>query len=102
MDRKAWLALALPPGGAERLSAFLWQSLALDGAGKPRFVGPGRFAGSRFYAAVHGYNLFYTCNSWVADALHAAGLAVDADGVVFSGQTMARVERAAAAECRAP
>jgi hypothetical protein len=36
----------------------------------------------------------------VADALHKAGLKVDAAGVVFSGQTMARVEEAAAAQCR--
>jgi hypothetical protein len=71
-----------------------------DGSGNPRLVGPGRFPGSQFYAAEHGYSLAYTCNTWVADALHAAGLPVDEGGVVFSGQTMARVEAAAAAQCR--
>jgi Protein of unknown function (DUF2459) len=95
------VALSLPTGGAERLSAFLWQSLAHDGAGKPRLVGPGGFPGSRFYAAVHGYSLVYTCNTWVADALHEAGLPVNSGGVVISGQTMARAEAAAAAQCRA-
>jgi len=98
--REGMVALALPPGGAARLSAFLWQSLAHDGTGNPRLVGPGGFPGSQFYAAVHGYSLAYTCNTWVADALHAAGLPVDPGGVVLSGQTMARVGAAAAAQCQ--
>jgi hypothetical protein len=97
---RGMVTLSLPPGGAERLSAFLWQSLAHDSAGHPRLVGPGRFPGSQFYEAVHTYSLAYTCNTWVADALHAAGLPVDAEGVVFSGQTIARVEAAAHARCR--
>jgi hypothetical protein len=97
---RGMVTLSLPPGGAARLSAFLWQTLAHDSAGHPRLVGPGRFPGSQFYAAVHTYSLAYTCNTWVADALHAAGLPLDADAVVFSGQTMARVEAAAHAQCR--
>ncbi len=94
------VALALPPGGAAALSAFIWNDLARDSSGAPRLVGPGRYAGSRFYDAVSGYNLAHTCNTWIADALHAAGLPVSGDGVVFSGQAMSRAEDAAAAQCR--
>jgi hypothetical protein len=93
------VALALPPGGAARLANFIAQDLAPDREGGPRLVGPGKFPGSLFYAARSGYSLTHTCNGWVADALHAAGLKVSGAGVVFSGQAMARAEHAAHAQC---
>ncbi len=96
------VALKMPPGGAAALSAFIWNDMARDHAGEPRLVGPGRYAGSRFYDAVSGYNLAHTCNTWIADALNAAGVPVRAGGVVFSGQLMSRAERAAALQCPAP
>jgi len=92
------IALTLPPGGMERLSAFIWNDLQHDGADEPLLVAPGRFPGSLFYAARSGYDLFHTCNTWVAEALHAAGLPVATDWLIFSGQTMARAENAA--QCR--
>jgi hypothetical protein len=95
------VALALPAGGAAALSAFIWNDFARDRTGAPRLVGPGRYDGSRFYDAVSGYNLAHTCNTWIADALHEAGLPIQSDGVVFSGQAMSRVDRAAAAQCSA-
>ena len=91
--------LKLPPGGAARLSAFIWDDLARDRFGGPRLVGPGFYAGSRFYAAASTYDLAHTCNTWIVDALSAAGLPVRGDGVVFSGQAMARVEAEAEREC---
>jgi hypothetical protein len=93
------VALALPAGGAAALSAFIWNDIARDHTGAPRLVGPGRYEGSRFYDAVSGYNLAHTCNTWIADALHAAGLPVSGAGVVFSGQAMSRADQAAAAQC---
>ncbi len=95
------VALALPPGGAASLSAYIWNDIAHDHTGAPRLVGPGRYEGSRFYGAVSGYNLAHTCNTWIASALQAAGLLVSGQGVIFSGQAMARAERAAAAQCHA-
>jgi hypothetical protein len=93
------VALPLPRSGARALSAFLWDDLARDHTGAPLLVAPGFFPGSRFYAARSRYSLGHTCNTWVAAALHAAGIPVDPDGVVFSGQTMARAADAAAAQC---
>ncbi len=96
------VALSVSPSGARALSAFLWDDLARDHTGAPLLVGPGLFPGSRFYAARSRYSLGHTCNSWVAAALHAAGLPIDPDGVVLSGQTMARAADAAAAQCEPP
>jgi len=95
------IALALPPGGAEKLSRFLWNDLQQDRAGGPRLVAGGPFGGSLFYAARSGYDLFHSCNTWIAEALHAAGLPIESDFLVLSGQMMARAAGAATTQCRA-
>jgi hypothetical protein len=101
----ATAVVALPRGGDAALSARVWDDLAKDRAGAPLLVGPGRFAGSYFYAARSGYSLGHTCNRWVADALHDAGARIEPRGVVFAGQVMGRLGRqaraAAAARCAA-
>lgn len=38
---------------------------------------PGLYSTSRFYGATGRFHLLKTCNTWVADALHAAGLPVN-------------------------
>ena len=91
--------LRLSPGGAERLSAFLWHSFALDRDHQPRPIGPGFFPGSVFYAARSGYSGLYTCNTWTEDALHQAGVAPGPGGVVFAGQVMTRIARSAGPAC---
>lgn len=90
--------LHLPPGGAERLSDFVWRTLEVAG-GQPVRIGDGFFPGSVFYASRIGYSGLYTCNSWAADALHAAGLVDGAAGVVFAGQVMARAGRVSGGTC---
>ena len=91
--------LRLPPGGAERLSAFVWRSIGLDHAGAPIRLGAG-FPGSVFYASPLGYSGLHTCNTWTAQALHAAGTGVAAEGVVLAGQVMARTSPRAENLCR--
>ncbi len=91
--------LPLSPDEADRLSAFLWRSFALDRQGQPRRIGPGFFPGSVFYAARPGYSGLYTCNTWTEDALHRAGVAPGPAGVVFAGQVMARIARRAGPAC---
>jgi Protein of unknown function (DUF2459) len=88
----------LPPGGAERLSDFVWRTLRVKD-GMPVRLGDGFFPGSVFYATRTGYSGFFTCNTWAADGLHAAGLKMDGDGVVFSGQVMARAAPLSGALC---
>ncbi|MCB4823178.1 DUF2459 domain-containing protein [Roseicella aerolata] len=78
------IALPLPEGGLARLSAFLWESLALDAAGRPVPAHPRPLHDSLFYESSRGYSLLYTCNTWTAEALRSAGLPVHAGGVVLT------------------
>jgi hypothetical protein len=94
------ITLLLPPGGSRSLSAYIWNDLAKDASGKPRIVSHSTDPAGLFYAAQSRYNLLHTCNTWIADALHAAGLPISGDGVVFLGQVMTRVDEAAEDQCR--
>jgi hypothetical protein len=95
------IALALPPGGTHALADFIWSDMERDSTGSARLVTYKQSRGSLFYAAISGYSLAHTCNSWAALALHAAGLPISAEDAVFSGQVMSRAADAAISECRA-
>lgn len=82
------VALAISSDGAARLSQFLWNDLVGGRDRIPRDVGAGPDPQSVFFAAAGSYDLSHTCNTWTAEALHAAGLPVTAAGVVFSGQLL--------------
>lgn len=71
------IRLALPPGGMEGVRGFLTRSLA-DPRARPAVVSS---SGQHFHDASLRYSLAYTCNTWVAEALAAAGLPVRAAGV---------------------
>ncbi|MCK8783716.1 DUF2459 domain-containing protein [Roseomonas sp. NAR14] len=73
-----------------RLRRFLRDSFALRPDGTPETVAPGPYPGGDFYAASYRYTLFYTCNTWTADALGAAGLAIEPRWVVLASQLRAR------------
>jgi len=92
------ILLALPPGGVDKLSAFLWGAIEPSQLGGPRLISEGLFPGSAFYASTRGYNLTYTCNTWTVDGLRHAGLAVDGD-VILAGGVMRQVARVKGA-CR--
>jgi uncharacterized protein (TIGR02117 family) len=93
------VTLLLPPNGGRSLSAYIWQDLAKDESGKPQVVANSSNPSGLFYAAQSEYNLFHTCNTWTADALHHAGLNVSGDNVIFSNQAMNRVAEAAEQQC---
>jgi uncharacterized protein (TIGR02117 family) len=63
----------LSAGGAAALARFVSRAYARDTSGAPIDLGPGLYPGSRFYASTGRYSLFYTCNSWIAEALRAGG-----------------------------
>jgi uncharacterized protein (TIGR02117 family) len=81
-------ALHAPPNGMQHLSQFLWEYLASEEDGTPHRIGTGPYPQSVFYASTGTYNLGHTCNTWTAEALRAAGLPVNAAGVVFAGQVL--------------
>jgi uncharacterized protein (TIGR02117 family) len=80
--------LRAPPNGTQRLSQFLWEYLVIEENGTPVRIGTGPYPQSVFYASTGTYNLGHTCNTWTAEALRAAGLPVNAAGVVFAGQVL--------------
>ncbi len=90
------MTIDLPPGGAARLSAFIWRSFTKNGAGQPVEVAHGGFAGSLVFMAVRGYDLSHTCNTWSAQVLAATGLDIRPAGIIFSSQIDAAARRFAA------
>ena len=86
------IPVALTARGAEALAGFVSDAYARDAAGQPIDLGPGLYPGSRFYAATGRYSLLYTCNSWIASALRAAGCpitpawALTASNLVFQAR----------------
>lgn len=94
------IVLALPPGGWHGLSDYLANDLIKNTAGKAMIITRSTDPDGLYYAAASEYNLFHTCNTWAADALHAAGLSISTDNVVFSGQVMTQVYAAAHDQCQ--
>jgi hypothetical protein len=92
------LAAATTESGQARLEAFLADELAItpDASG-PQPIAPGPYPGSQFYAATDAYDVLHSCNTWTAEALEAAGLAVRPEGVLFASQVISR-SRSAGAE----
>jgi uncharacterized protein (TIGR02117 family) len=53
----------------------------------------GLYPNSRFYPARGKFHLFRNCNTWVAEALEAAGLPVDPSAVITAGNLFSQVKR---------
>lgn len=81
------IRLPLDAAGVAGLLRFLASSLA-DPVAPPAVTS--RF-GQHFHAASRGYSLAYTCNTWVAEALASAGLAVRPGGVRLTGGVLRQV-----------
>ena len=68
-----------------QLERFIAASFARTSAGALIPVSANDGTGGRFFAAVAGYSLAYTCNAWTVDALHQSGLHVELGAVLASG-----------------
>lgn len=86
--RSEIIALELSGRGAEALARFVSGAYARDASGDPIDLGPGLYPGSRFYAAAGRYSLLYTCNSWIADALRAAGCSITPAWALTAGNLL--------------
>ncbi len=95
------VTLRLSANGSQSLSAYIWKDIVKDGSGKPQRVARSTNPIGLFYAAQSEYNLFHTCNTWAANALHNAGLSVSGNNVIFSNQVMTRVVEVAGEQCKA-
>jgi len=72
------ITLSLDPAGFDRLIGRIDASFARDG----RPATPGLYPFSRFYPATGRFTLGHTCNTWTAEILADAGVAIDPNGVV--------------------
>lgn len=79
--------LRLDPSAQQKLIHYLSASFARSGAG-PAPARPGLFSYSRFYPSRQKFSFLRTCNTWVAEALEAAGLPV-APRMVFTANNLA-------------
>jgi Protein of unknown function (DUF2459) len=85
--------IRVSPQQALDAQQFVWLSLsaAQDGAVAPLRLGP--YQDSLYYAASQAYSAWHTCNTWAAEALHAARLPVHSAGVALSGQLWTQARR---------
>jgi uncharacterized protein (TIGR02117 family) len=87
------VVLELSAAGVDALARFVSATYARDAAGDPIEAGPGLAPVSRFYASTRRYSILYTCNSWVAEALRAAGCPTAAGWIVTADGLMAEARR---------
>ncbi|HWA81707.1 MAG TPA: DUF2459 domain-containing protein [Acetobacteraceae bacterium] len=89
------VALPVTREGFDAITDKIWNSLATDHGHLPAPYATGPYSGSVFYASRVRYDGFYTCNTWVAAALHAGGLPITPGGVLFASQVMYQARMAA-------
>lgn len=82
--------------GYRRLLAFVAGTFTHSATGTLAVLGPGLYGESRFYQAEGSYSLFYTCNTWVAEALAASGCPMSPTAVITAGNVMSQLRRATA------
>ncbi len=85
------LAVALTDAGLAQLIAFLGSSFDRGGAARATANAPGLYPFSRFYPATGRFHLFNTCNTWTANGLAAAGVAIAAEGVQTADELVDRL-----------
>jgi uncharacterized protein (TIGR02117 family) len=94
------VALEISEAGFERLIEFIAATHDRAGAERAEPIGPGLYLDSHFYLALGSFHLFNNCNTWVVNALRAAGLplrwAMTSDDVIEQAMAFGtRVPRAA-------
>jgi len=86
--------LPLTPQQMSALQRFVAHSLAQhDGALVPLQPDPhagGAYSG--YFESAQHYSALHTCNTWAAEALQSAGLAINSSGVEFAGQLWRQVQ----------
>jgi uncharacterized protein DUF2459 len=85
--------LQLSLKGMDALARFVSSTYARDAAGDPIDAKPGLSTLSRFYASTRRYSIAYTCNSWVAEGLHAAGCPATGSWPLTAGGLLEQARR---------
>ena len=79
------IEIPLSEEGFQRLVKFISDTFSRPHPPAPAEARPGLFSNGRFYAAEGKFSLFRTCNTWVAEALSAAGLPIRPSHVITAG-----------------
>ena len=79
------IEIPLSEEGFQRLVKFISDTFSRPHPPAPAEARPGLFSNGRFYAAEGKFSLLRTCNTWVAEALSAAGLPIRPSYVITAG-----------------
>ena len=73
-----------------KLLYFIHKSFTLNADGSAQLKGPGLYGkeNSFFYAANGKFHMFNTCNTWVANAIQAAGIEINSNSIITSDSLM--------------
>lgn len=82
----------------QQLIRFISNTFLRSAPATPAEARPGLYPESRFYSANGKFHLFRNCNTWVAEALHAAGLPLTPAYVVTAGNLRYQVQKLGGAE----
>jgi len=92
--REQVATLVLPSRSVDDAERLIWKSFgAAEAPGTPPRLGP--YSGSLYFGSADQYSALHTCNTWVAEVLQAAGLAIRPQGIVFAGQVWQRLREGA-------
>jgi uncharacterized protein (TIGR02117 family) len=88
--------IPLSEEGFQGLVSFISDTFSRPHPPAPAEARPGLFANGRFYAAEGKFSFLRTCNTWVAEALSAAGLPISPGYVITAGNLSHQVRPFAA------
>jgi uncharacterized protein (TIGR02117 family) len=101
-DAAAWsenaVKVTLENGQYRRLCEYINESFLRGPSGEPVIASKRGAGGVIFFKSTKKYNLFNTCNTWVAGAFRHAGLDISAAGVITAGTLFRRLRKTGAVE----
>ncbi|HYD72214.1 MAG TPA: DUF2459 domain-containing protein [Candidatus Binatia bacterium] len=96
------LAIGVSAEGAARFVAYIDHALMLDDAGEPIRIAAGKVVGRSAFLRTRGsFHLFNVCNQWMARALRAAGVDVNARAAWLAGPLVRQARRKGPTACAA-
>lgn len=94
------LAMAISREGAARFVAYVDRALILDEAGNVSVTTPGKIVGRSVFVRTRGsFHLFNVCNQWMARALRAAGIDVNARAAWLAGPLIRQARGVSSPSC---
>jgi hypothetical protein len=79
------LEISLSEQSFQQLVRFISDTFSRPQRSTPADARPGLSPTARFYSAQGKFSISRTCNTWVAEALNAAGLPVNPGSVITAG-----------------